>query len=684
MDQKKRLQVFMIGILSIGCIAFVTVSILEKWEYWVNPLVILGLLAIWGMHIFGYADENTREIFYLLYAMLLSFFHGIHASSFMDLAVVSVLVIITFSMMNRLHYLHILLGEFLFLMILQINHGLKDGWLEVSALQLERILLHVMVVVGVYLVCRKIIIGNLEREKLLQTREMEREDNVREMEDFLTNISHELRTPVNVVNGMTTLILKEQDNPDVVSIQEAGIRLSRQIEDIQDYTEIIRGDLSLEEDRYAIISVINDVLTTFRLQKKDSRLEFVVDLDPSVPTMMQGDIKKLHKILRHLMDNAIKYTRRGGIYVRIYTIPRDYGVNLLMEVSDTGIGMSKKDVVNASKGFYQANKKRNRSTGGIGLGLSIVYGFVHCMGGFAKIESKLGSGTTVTISVPQKVLDPQPCLGLNSDLAGNIIFHTRAGKYIVPEVREFYRQMAIHMASGLKLNLYSAGTVQEMEDIMDKLEVSHIFMGEEEYLENPSYMDQLAELGIVVAVSASAEFEPAAGSKVIKMPKPLYGYPVTRILNEGALAGSLTGEEENPKPVLDGVKALIVDDEPMNLVVASGLFRGYGMEIDTADSGMEAIEKSNLEKYDLIFMDHMMPEMDGVEAMKRIKNFWKQHGENIPVIALTANAVSGAREMFLREGFDGFISKPIDIPEFERVIKNVLPNVQVQKTGGKA
>ena len=157
------------------------------------------------------------------------------------------------------------------------------------------------------------------------------------------------------------------------------------------------------------------------------------------------------------------------------------------------------------------------------------------------------------------------------------------------------------------------------------------------------------------------------------MPKPLYAYPIIKILNEGIAVKGIDYTDNYVKPEFTGVKALIVDDEPMNLVVATSLFSEYKMEIDTAGSGKEAIKKYISGDYDIVFMDHMMPEMDGVEAMKRIKRFAEENGRNTKIVVLTANVVSGAKEMFLSEGFDGFISKPINIADFERVMLGVLP-----------
>ena len=241
--------------------------------------------------------------------------------------------------------------------------------------------------------------------------------------------------------------------------------------------------------------------------------------------------------------------------------------------------------------------------------------------------------------------------------------------------------MALNLASGINVPLYSAETVKDLQRFVDKLNVTHIFMGQEEYEENPEFFDKLSLGDIIIGVSADPGFKPRYGSRVMVMPRPLYGYPVMKLLNEGRDAKHLDFTEEMVKPVLKNVKALIVDDEPMNLVVARSLFADYDMDIDTADSGREGIDKFVAGDYDIVFMDHMMPEMDGVEAMKLIKKAGEKLSKPAIVVALTANAVSGAREMFIREGFDGFIAKPISITDFERVMVQVLPESKIEKGG---
>ena len=434
----------------------------------------------------------------------------------------------------------------------------------------------------------------------------------------------------------------------------------------------------MAEDTYMAVSLTNDMIAEYRMNDHKKDLELVVDLDPLVPTTMKGDFRKIQKMIRHLVDNALKFTVRGGVYVHITASKRDYGINLMVEVTDTGCGIARKEVSRLSKGLYQANKKRNRSSGGVGLGLPVVYGFAHKMGGFVTIDSE-GQGTTVRFSVPQGVVDASHCLSVNPGFDGRIVFFIKPEKYAVPEVREFYQQMAVNLAASLDVKLYSVSEKDELEKMREKLPVSHVFMGQEEYEEEKAYFDDLAKQGCTVVVSSSERENTVGVGPVTMTVKPLYGFPVVRILNES--------ENEDPDSELEsglsleGVRALIVDDEPMNLVVASGLFREYRMVTDTAESGAEALEKYEDTDYDVIFMDHMMPGMDGVEAMKRLREKAATSGRSPVIVALTANALSSVREQLLEEGFDGFIAKPIDVREFERVMKSVMPAEWLHREG---
>lgn len=655
-----------------------------NWEFWVPFIVLLGILGLWALHFAQKLDEKTRSIIYFIFCAFLVFYHGVHDTSLYDVSVATMLFMATFTILDSISMLNVIMLEFVVVMGIQFRFlYINDTLNQLDAFNIMRIVFHVGIVFVLYVFSRITINGRLSEQERIDEWHKTVDDNERDTEDFLSNISHELRTPVNVINGMTTLLQKDDDKEELDTIRKAGVRLSHQIEDIQDFTEIKRGELVLEEENYMCVSLVNDIVAIFKSYTISKNIEFIVDLDPRTPTMLKGDIRKLHKLFRHLLDNAVKFTGRGGVYIRVYPVYREYGINLMIEVTDTGIGMTRSDMSAVSKGLYQANKKRNRSTGGIGIGLPIVYGFVHKMGGFVKIESTRGSGTTVRLSIPQKIVDNSPCLSISEGKAENLVLYHKPEKYSVLQLREFNRAMAVHLAAGLNLKLFASREKDDLLRSLEKINVSHIFTAKEEYEEEREMFDDLVQKGYKVIVNAPDGVKFNAGKGVTVMPRPLYGFPVVRILNGDYETDEIEYEGKG-KLRFDGVNALIVDDEPMNLVVASGLFRDYGMVCDTAESGKDAIKKYEDGNYDVIFMDHMMPEMDGVEAMKHIRQIADMKFRHPVIIALTANALSGAREMFLTEGFDGFIAKPIDISEFERVMKNALPEELISYEGRAA
>ena len=243
------------------------------------------------------------------------------------------------------------------------------------------------------------------------------------------------------------------------------------------------------------------------------------------------------------------------------------------------------------------------------------------------------------------------------------------GKYENPNVREFYNKMIMNIVRGLRMTMHRVDNVEDLQKLLERVKLTHLFVAEDEYEKNRAYLETLAQ-SIQLVVIARESLELPRGSRAQIMPKPFYCIPVVSVLN--AERGSEKTEEGRMR--CDGIRALVVDDEPMNLSVAKGIFKRYGMEVKTANSGEEAIRACSAEEFDLVFMDHMMPGMDGVEAMKHIRYEVGRNKHNFAVIALTANCLSTAREMFIAEGFDGFVSKPIELTELERVLKHVLPS----------
>ncbi|MCR5093164.1 MAG: response regulator, partial [Lachnospiraceae bacterium] len=654
-------------------VILVAESLLMGWEKWALVLIFLGVTVSWTLHIRQMLEQQGRLWVYSLLMMGTFFFYGIHQTSTFDLATVMSVVIILYTMTGIKKLITLCQLTYFVTMTYEIVQMFYSGF-TFDSLEVSRIFLHVVMILMIGWLARVII----DKWRSVLGESMEEIDFLKDatdrLDDFLANVSHEIRTPVNAVVGLSGVSLEKNRDPelteDLHAIQEAGWRVGEQISDILDYSEIDRRILVRNEDDYMLDSVLNDLVAQLRPYKRPG-IELVIDVDPSIPSVMNGDVGKLKRILWHLIMNGLKYTVQGGIYVRIDSVEEAYGINLRIEVTDTGIGMSGAELERISERFYQADSGRSRQGGGLGLGIPIVKGFVACMGGFMTMESRPGVGTTVRVSVPQKVIDRSSCMSLANREKLCLGAYLHFDKYPDPNVREYYNRMVSNIVHGLGTQMHRVDNVESLRRLAASVRLTHLFIAAEEYGTDPAYIEELAK-EVVVVVVADDDFSLPEGSRARLMEKPFYCFPVVTVLNRAP------GEEdEQTRMLCPGVEALVVDDEPMNLTVARGLFKGYGMNVTTVQSGQEAISICRERSFDIVFMDHMMPRMDGIETMKTIRADRAGQGRDMPIVALTANAVSTAREMFLSEGFDGFVSKPVEIPELERVLRRVLPESAV-------
>ena len=646
-------------------------SFLMSWEKWAVILILAGICFAWTLHIQQTIPARSRLWVYSVLMMIIYFFYGTHLTSTFDAALIMVLVIMIFTMTGMKSLNRLCQITYYITFAFDITTMILDGQ-EFDTLTISRAVMHVIVVTIAGWVGR-IIIDNWSRVLDRSRVEIDELKNATQrLDNFLANVSHEIRTPVNAVMGLSSVMEKEELPEQVIgnirAISGAGHRVSEQIGDILDFTEIDMGKLTVTRETYMINSLVNDLLVQLSFTE-DYGLELVIDMDPMIPAELVGDASKIKKILWHLICNGYKFTKEGGVYVHIYPIKREYGINLVLEVTDTGVGMNSEEIDRAYEKFYQSDSGKTRTAGGLGLGIPIVNGFTKAMYGVLAIESEEDEGTTVRVSIPQGVDDTSPCISVrdrdNCVVIGFLGFMTTGHQ----SVRDFHMEMVGHLVTGLGIGFKRVQSREELEKIIRSDKVTHLFVGTGEYLENMEYIDKIAS-EMNVAVVADRGFNGIVGRGVQLLPKPFYGAQIVNFLNHTFDGNEDATEERMTCP---GLKVLVVDDEPMNLLVARGIFETYGMVVSTAASGPEAIQMCSTEDYALVFMDHMMPEMDGVEAMKRIRFNASRFRKEICIVALTANAISSAKEMFLSEGFDGFIPKPIEISELERVLKRVLP-----------
>ena len=384
--------------------------------------------------------------------------------------------------------------------------------------------------------------------------------------DFLSRMSHEVRTPMNAILGITEIQLHNENIPPdmqeaLSQIYNSGYLLMDIINDILDLSKIEAGKLELVPVNYSVASLINDTVHLNVMRYDSKPVDFKLTVDEHIPSRLHGDELRIKQILNNLLSNAFKYTESGEISLSAsgeYTGQNDR-MTLVFRVSDTGQGMTAEQVDKLFDEYSRFNMEANRKIEGTGLGMSIMRYLVQLMNGEVTVESEIGKGSTFIVRLPQGIV-------VGSGLLGK--------------------------SAAENLTRFNLGRASQMKK----------------------------------APRITREYMP-------------YG------------------------------RVLVADDVNTNLYVIRGLLVPYGLSVETVMSGFEVIDKIRSgSNYDIIFMDHFMPKMDGMEAVKTIREM----GYKQPIVALTANALTGQEEMFLANGFDDFISKPIDIRQLNTVLNRFV------------
>ena len=385
--------------------------------------------------------------------------------------------------------------------------------------------------------------------------------------DFLTNMSHEIRTPINGIMGMNSLLLRQIDTLPREKIAEYAGNMQRAsrtllaiVNDILDISKIESGKMELLCEGYELASLINDCYTIVASNCKKKNLNLYMEIDENLPSILYGDDVRIRQIVNNFLSNAVKYTKRGHVILKIsYSRIDEENINLRIDVKDSGIGIRKKDMENLFQNFTRLEEHKNRNIEGTGLGLSLTKRLVDMMHGEVLVESQYGEGSTFTAIIPQKVI--------------------------------------------------CEDGIGDMKQIFENYELS-----------------------------------------------------------VGAMM---------PVPQFAGTHILVVDDMEMNRIVAKEMLLQTGAIVDVAGSGEEGLTLMKEQHYDLIFMDQMMPDMDGIATFEEMKRMNHQN-KTTPVIAMTANAVKGAKEMYLQHGFADYISKPIFEEKMWKILERFLADKQTE------
>jgi signal transduction histidine kinase/CheY-like chemotaxis protein len=490
--------------------------------------------------------------------------------------------------------------------------------------------------------------------------------------DFLAKMSHEIRTPMNAITGMAELALREEMPPaakeHVFTIKQAGANLLSIINDILDLSKIESGKLDIAPIDYSFSSLANDVISIIRMRVANSAVRLTVNVDRKIPSVLYGDEVRLRQVLLNLLNNAVKYTKEGTISFTVRGEIIDLKTVLLtISISDTGIGIKEENIEKLFGSFIQVDADANRGLEGTGLGLAITKSLTTAMGGEITVESEYGKGSVFTVALPQKIRSHQPLAAVEKPEEKSVLIYERCDTYA--------RSMAETLNN---LGVANARADNDAE-LREKLESGkYPFAFIDQALHNNDTKNILKEINYGGQIVLLANFGSATvsdeGLSVIAT--SAYSISIANVLN--GVADNFTYNADAATAVkfsAPNAKILVVDDIRTNLEVAKGLLSPYGMQIDTCLSGAEAIDAVTAHRYDLVFMDHMMPEMDGIETVKRIRELCGAHSY-IPIVALTANAVYGTKEMFLQNGFNDFLSKPVDILKLGATLERWVPRAK--------
>jgi len=510
-------------------------------------------------------------------------------------------------------------------------------------------------------------------------------------DEFLAKMSHEIRTPMNAIIGMAELALREERREaaqeHILTIKQAGANLLSIINDILDFSKIESGKLEIVPINYQLSSLINDTINIIRMRLMEKPIRFFTNIDGNIPNCLIGDEVRMRQIFLNLLTNAVKYSEKGHIGLTITADKRDdKQVWLRIAVADTGKGIKQEDQAKLFREFAQIDTKKNQGIEGTGLGLVITKRLCVAMGGDISMESEYDKGSVFTAVIPQGIESEEPFASIENP---------EKKKILVYEGRSIYAGAVCWTLKNMNVPHTLVTNQDDFAAALYREEWFYVFSSYGLYEKIKPVMGQndaafyngkKPPMALMIEWGTEAYIP---GVRFVSI--PVQSLSIANVLNGKADSKDYIKSSNVIRFNFPRARLLVVDDIATNLKVVEGLLSPYKTTVDTCMNGLQAIELvkrsiSEKREYDIVFMDHMMPGMDGIEATAAIRAWEKEQQEKgilskqVPIIALTANAVVGMREMFIENSFNDFISKPIDVSKLDEILNHWIPEEKKEQS----
>lgn len=641
-------------------------------------LVLFGtipeLIVSWTVFIRQPLDEKFRAVLLSVMCLITLTCFGVMVIS-MDV-VIPILAVVLFmiGLFNIPEILWIWVADAMLLFLYHLLVGktyVLDSWNN------WLIVIHQLICTLLLLYLEDMLIRkNAEKNNQLKETIESLKASERSKDEFMAGVSHEFRTPLNAICGMGELILHSDASEEVKKsadrILTAGQSLQDFVSDVFDYVELCSNNMQLKEEEYHFASMLNDIVNIANIQTEEKNLEIIIDCDAAIPHAMIGDSEKMRKVITSFLSNAVRHTEKGYILLTASARKESYGVNLCIVIRDTGSGMTKDDIKKMFTDIYVAGACQNGKCRSVGLDLAVSQKLVEMMNGLISVTSEPGAGTEVRIVIPQKVADARPMVELADREYFDVMGYINLDKFDIEGMRSTYVRWIENVGKMLGIHIELNTGLNECKRKVENRGCTHLFITMYEYRQDPGYFKSLTERIQVIVVLERRETD-YPGNEFIIVYKP---FTIMSVV------AALTGHSQKRKVLLHDnteesfiapdAKLLVVDDNVINLKVMEGLLRRYQIVPYTATSGAAALQMMEKIRFDLVFMDYMMPGMDGAETMERIRAMEGEYYRKVPVVCVTANTVSGAREQLLQTGFNEFISKPVEVRQLEKILKSYL------------